>query len=215
MSPQRTIWITGLSISAWKSGPVWFFAYILKDQDQDQSPEVDRLQKTGLNQCKPVQSGFSQFSTVFRPVLTSYSLNRSATGLDWSFGIECRYNNIILLQITLLLWGEWTMKRHDMGTMPSYCLSCERVAVIHAFLWAASMLGPLDCCWGRHVNVEACHVVLGVAALSLGLPWSLGFVWVKRGLSTLSLGLPHQHWACCIAVDFVQVERKEKRLAKS
>jgi len=69
-------------ISAWNSSLVWSFIYIWEDWDQDQSREVDRLQKTGLNQHEPVQSGFSQFFAVDRPVLTGYSLNQSPTGLD-------------------------------------------------------------------------------------------------------------------------------------
>jgi len=54
--------------SAWKSGPVWFFVKIQQDQDRDRSSQVDRPRKTGLNQRQPVQSGFSRFLTVARPV---------------------------------------------------------------------------------------------------------------------------------------------------
>jgi len=57
--------------SAWKSGPVWSFVKFWQDWDLDQSSQVNKPQKTGLNRCQPVQCGFRWFSTVERPVSTS------------------------------------------------------------------------------------------------------------------------------------------------
>ena len=74
-------WHSSTLTSAWKSGPVQFFIQISKDRDQDQSSQVERPWKTGLNQHQPVQCGFSQFLMVLRLVLTSYSLNQLTTGL--------------------------------------------------------------------------------------------------------------------------------------
>jgi len=56
--------------SAWKSSPVQSFVKFWQDQDLDQSSQVDKPQKTGLNRCQPVQCSFHWFSTVERPVST-------------------------------------------------------------------------------------------------------------------------------------------------
>jgi len=59
------------TVSAWKSSPVWSFIHIWQDQDQDQSPAVERMQETRLNQHEPVQSGLIQLMDQSGPVFVN------------------------------------------------------------------------------------------------------------------------------------------------
>ena len=75
--------------------PVQSFVKIWQDWDLDWSSQVEEPWKTGLTWCQLVQCGFGQFSTVERPVSTSFSLNLLRTSLVATDNI-CNWVSILL-----------------------------------------------------------------------------------------------------------------------
>jgi len=64
------------------------------DWYRDQSSQVQRLQKTRPNQCKPVLCSLMQFFMVMRLVSTSYGWDQLLTGWDWSSLIYSHGNTL-------------------------------------------------------------------------------------------------------------------------